>query len=410
MSILQFTDDTIFFSKASLELLQNLKIILLVFGQVSDLKINLEKSSIVAINTNQEMVSRLASTLDCQETKWPLSYLGLPLGGNPNSIGFWDPVVEKVAKRLDGWKKAYLSFRWRITLIHSSSSHIPSYFLSLFRILGLVAKRLEKLQRNFLWSKIGVGKKDHLLSWEVVCRSKEQGDLGFGKISLRNRALLGKWLWRFPRESSELWHEVIASIYGTHPNRWDANMVVRWSHKCPWKAIAQYFHLFIHHTRLVVGNGEKIKIWEDLWLGDQPLCAQYLDLYRVIPSRNLTISVVLGFSPPTTLNLNFQCNLIDTEIEHFQRLLLSLGFVHLSPSTTDSRGWSLSSTCVFTVKSFFLALSMPPTPLLFHPAKFIWSLKAPSKVKAFAWLVAHRKVNTYDLLQLRRPYRFLNPQ
>ena len=159
-----------------------------------------------------------------------------------------------------------------------------------------------------------------------MCRSKEQGGLGFGKISLRNRALLGKWLWWFPRESSELWHEVIPSIYGTHPNGWDANMVVRWSHRCSWKAITQKFHLFIHHTRLVVGNGEKIRFWEDLWLGDQPLCAQYSDLYRVISSRNLTISVVLGSSPPSTLNLNFRRNLTDTEIEHFQRLLLSLGF------------------------------------------------------------------------------------
>ena len=55
---------------------KNLKIILLVFGQVSGLKINLEKGSIVGINTNQEMVSRLALALDCQETKWSLSYLG----------------------------------------------------------------------------------------------------------------------------------------------------------------------------------------------------------------------------------------------------------------------------------------------------------------------------------------------
>ena len=68
--------------------------------------------------------------------------------------------------------------------------------------------------RNFLWSGTGVGKKGHLLSWEVVCRSKEQGGLGFGKISSRNRALLGKWPWRFPRESSELWHEVIAVFMG----------------------------------------------------------------------------------------------------------------------------------------------------------------------------------------------------
>ena len=102
---------------------------------------------------------------------------------------------------------------------------------------------------------------------------------------------------------------------------------------------------------------------------------------------------VLGSSPPSTSNLHYWYNLTDIEIEHFQRLFLSLGSVHLSPFTADSRGWSLSSICVFSVKSFFLALSMPSTPLLFHPSKFIWSSKAPSKVKAFAWLVAHRKVH-----------------
>ncbi|RVX11326.1 LINE-1 retrotransposable element ORF2 protein [Vitis vinifera] len=194
VSLLQFADDTIFFSKASLDLLQNLKIILLVFGQVSGLKINLEKSTIS----------------------------GLPLGGNPKTIGFWDPVVERISRRLDGWKKAYLSLGGRITLIQSSS-------------------KIEKMQRDFLWSGAGEGKRDHLIRWEVVSRPREMGGLGFGKTSMRNSALLGKWLWRFPRERSGLWHKVIASIYGTHPNGWDANMVVRWSHRCPWKAIAQVF-------------------------------------------------------------------------------------------------------------------------------------------------------------------------
>ena len=68
----------------------------------------------------------------------------------------------------------------------------------------------------------------------------------------------------FPWERFGLWHEVKASVYGTHPNGWDANMVVRWSHRCPWKAIPQVFLLFSQHTRLVVGNGEKIRFWEDL--------------------------------------------------------------------------------------------------------------------------------------------------
>ena len=66
-------------------------------------------------------------------------------------------------------------------------------------------------------------------------------------------------------------HQVILSIYGTHSNGWDANTIVRWSHHCPWKAIAQIFQNFSKYTRFVVGDRERIHFWKDLWWGDQPL-------------------------------------------------------------------------------------------------------------------------------------------
>ena len=94
-------------------------------------------------------------------------------------------------------KKAFLSLGGRITLIQSCLSHIPSYFLSLFKIPVSIASKIEKMQRDFLWSGAGEGKKDHLIRWEVVSRLREMGGLGFGKTSMRNSALLGKWLWRF---------------------------------------------------------------------------------------------------------------------------------------------------------------------------------------------------------------------
>ena len=123
-----------------------------------------------------------------------------------------------------------------------------------------------------------------------MCRTKEFGGLGLGKTSLRNRALLGKWLWRFPKESGSLWHKVILSIYGTQFNGWDANIMLRWSYRCPWKAISQVFEDFSPYICLVVGSGQRIWFWEDLWCGEQPLSLQFASLYRVTSVRNLTIS------------------------------------------------------------------------------------------------------------------------
>ncbi|RVW75344.1 hypothetical protein CK203_052921 [Vitis vinifera] len=72
---------------------------------------------------------------------------------------------------------------------------MPCYFLSLFKIPASVAAKIERLQMDFLWSGVGEGKRDHLVSWDVVCKPKAKGGLGFGKIALRNVTLLGKWLW-----------------------------------------------------------------------------------------------------------------------------------------------------------------------------------------------------------------------
>ena len=51
-----------------------------------------------------------------------------------------------------------------------------------------------------------------------MCKHKEFSGLGLRKIALRNLVLLRKWLWRYPKESFILWHQVILSIYKAHPN------------------------------------------------------------------------------------------------------------------------------------------------------------------------------------------------
>ena len=67
--------------------------------------------------------------------------------------------------------------------------------------------------------------------------SKEFRGFEFGKIYLQNCVLLGKRLLRFRKESFTLKHQVIMNIYGTHPNGWDANILIRWLNQCLFKAI-----------------------------------------------------------------------------------------------------------------------------------------------------------------------------
>ena len=71
---------------------------------------------------------------------------------------------------------------------------MPIYHMSLFRMPKSVARRLEKVQRDFLWGGGSVERKAHLIKWEVICADKSKGGLGLRKLVLLNKALLGKWI------------------------------------------------------------------------------------------------------------------------------------------------------------------------------------------------------------------------
>ena len=129
----------------------------------------------------------------------------------------------------------------------------------------------------------------------------------------------------------------------------------------------------------------KIRFWEALWWGDQPLECQFLGLFKIVTVENLHISSILGPTYPSPL-----------------------ACLHLTTSLSDARAWPLSFLSLFTVKSFFLVLIHHFDPIPFLPTNFAWKSQVPFKVWFFVWLVAHKKVNTNDLLRLRRPYKGLS--
>ncbi|KAJ9696179.1 hypothetical protein PVL29_008429 [Vitis rotundifolia] len=150
ISHLLFADDALVFCQASQDQLTYLSWLLIWFEAVSGLRINLEKSELIPVG-RVENIDDLALDYGCRVGGLSSSYLGLPLGAPFKIVSVWDGVEERFCKRLFMWKRQYLSKGGRATLIRNTLSNLPIYFISLPRLPSSVRRRLEQIQRDFLW-------------------------------------------------------------------------------------------------------------------------------------------------------------------------------------------------------------------------------------------------------------------
>ncbi|RVX14114.1 hypothetical protein CK203_011334 [Vitis vinifera] len=163
-------------------------------GAASGLRINLAKSEIIPIGVVEE-IDEIAAELGCRVGSLPSQYLGLPLGAPNKTHSVWHGVEERMRRRLVLWKRQYIS-KWG------------------------------NLER-----------KVHLVNWEVVCVDKNKGGLGLRKLALLNKALLGKWIWRFASDKDNLWKQVIMAKYGQECHGWRTKKANRAFGVGVWKEI-----------------------------------------------------------------------------------------------------------------------------------------------------------------------------
>ena len=176
-----FADDTILFCDVSREQILSIGLALTCFQAFTGLKVSVGKSEIVPVGEVRNIQS-LANILQCRVGSLPMTYLGMPLGTLYKTPSIWNPILERMEKKLSGWKRLYLSKGGRLTLLKSTLSSFPTYYLSLFTIPKAVTTRLERIQRNFLWGSSVECFKYPLVAWENVCLPRELGGLEIRKL------------------------------------------------------------------------------------------------------------------------------------------------------------------------------------------------------------------------------------
>ena len=83
-----------------------MRAILARFEEVSGLRINLGKSELVPVGGVHNLEA-LVGLLGCGQSSLPLKYLGLPLGAKFKNLSVWNPILERMERRLVDWKRMY---------------------------------------------------------------------------------------------------------------------------------------------------------------------------------------------------------------------------------------------------------------------------------------------------------------
>jgi hypothetical protein len=123
---LQYADDTILFlEKKNIDMARNLKWFLTCFENMPGLKINYHKSDLLTINVEEDGANLFAQIFGCKWSDFPFTYLGVPL----HFVRKEDlkPIVDKIIKRIAGWRGKLLSYRGRLILLQACIASIPIY-------------------------------------------------------------------------------------------------------------------------------------------------------------------------------------------------------------------------------------------------------------------------------------------
>ena len=201
-----------------MEELQAIQHILSLYEGASGQQINREKTTLFFSKAvPEEMKRNIISFLGVPEIKEYEKYLGLPAVVGRNKRASLTYIKERVWAKLQGWKEKLLSQVGREILLKAVVQAIPTFAMSCFKLPMGLCREIEMQIRNFWWGERGSQRKIHWKSWEVLCKPKEEGGMGFKDLVRFNEAMLAKQIWRLQTDKKILFCRLRFSAQNIFP-------------------------------------------------------------------------------------------------------------------------------------------------------------------------------------------------
>lgn len=149
-------------------------------------------------------------------------------------------------------------------MIKAVCNAVPSYAMNCFKFPKKTCMELDSLISGFFWGKHEEVGKIHWLAWHKLTKSKRQGGLGFIDFSAFNDALLAKQVWRLLCNPDDLWARQLRGMYFPDGKLMEARKGARAS--WGWSSLLIGRDLLAKNLMWRVGDGCRIRIWEDKWI------------------------------------------------------------------------------------------------------------------------------------------------
>lgn len=148
--------------------------VLRVFVIASGLNTNIQESSASPIQCLADLIEEVQQHLPCAISEFPCTYLGLPLSIRKLSKAAIQPLIDRVADQLPGWKADLMNRAGRLMQVKFVMTATVIYCAIALDLPSWAIKAIDKIRKGFLWRERKEANGDHcLLAWLKVCRPLE---------------------------------------------------------------------------------------------------------------------------------------------------------------------------------------------------------------------------------------------